>query len=424
MIIRSESDAMRTTFFYGWRVVAACFVIACFSWGLGLFGSSVYLQSVTSVHDWSITQVSSAITVFLFVSAAGQTTLGRSIGRYGPRISLLVGAICMCSGVVLIGQVDRPWQLYPSFGLVGIGWASLSTTGISATVAPWFERHQGRSITLAMMGASFGAIIGVPLLLYMIDRMGLRAGLFIVGVGSAMVLLPLIAVVLRYRGPKDLGLQRDGISIDIEGKTPDAVLGPDAPENQLVLFWTATTAFALALLAQNGFIAHHVALAELFLGKFGAGMLVSATGMVTLFGRLYLAKIVDGVPVRRLACQAMTAQLVALLTIGLFPSATTLIAGSLIYGFAIGYVATLNPIVFRREFGAIAFGEIYGTAATVIQFSSACGPVLIGYLHGSLGSYPPVLLVTAAITALSCVCLYLGGPKAARNKRPPPAERE
>ena len=34
--------------FYGWWVVAACFVIAAFAWGLGLFGSSVYLQAVTS----------------------------------------------------------------------------------------------------------------------------------------------------------------------------------------------------------------------------------------------------------------------------------------------------------------------------------------------------------------------------------------
>jgi MFS family permease len=85
----------------------------------------------------------------------------------------------------LAGQVDRPWQLYPCFALVGVGWATLSTTGISATLAPRFERHQGRSITWAIMGASFGAILGVPLLLYLIDRLGLRGGLLAVGVSAA-----------------------------------------------------------------------------------------------------------------------------------------------------------------------------------------------------------------------------------------------
>ena len=38
--------------FHGWRVVAACFVIATVAWGLGTFGASVYLQSVTAAHGW------------------------------------------------------------------------------------------------------------------------------------------------------------------------------------------------------------------------------------------------------------------------------------------------------------------------------------------------------------------------------------
>jgi MFS family permease len=398
---------MKSKIFYGWRVVAACFVIACFSWGLGLFGSSVYLQAVTAEHGWSISEVSSAITTFLLISAAGQSALGRSIARHGPRPALLVGTICMCIGVASIGLVGRPRQLYPCFALLGIGWATLSTTGISASVAPWFERHQGRSITLAIMGASFGAILGVPILLYIVDRLGLRGGLLAASVVAGLVLLPLIGAVLRYRGPEDLGMRRDGGLVGAGGAL-DFAEHIATPENRRRLLWSATAAFALTLLAQIGFIAHHVALAEQFLGKFGAGVLVSATGAVTLFGRLYLAKIVDGAPVRRLACQAMVAQLAALLAIGLFPSIPTLIVGSLIYGFAIGHVTTLSPIVVRREFGAKAFAGVYGMAATCIQFFSACGPAFIGYLHERLGGYPPVLLVSAGITALGCASLYFG----------------
>ena len=144
--------------FHGWRVVAVCFVIAAFAWGLGLFGSSVYLQAVTAAHGWAVAEVASAITLFFLVSAAVQRVVGRSIDRWGPRPVLAIGTVSIATGVALIGQVSAPWQLYPCFVLVGIGWSALSTTGISATVAPWFERHQGRSITLAIMGASVGAI--------------------------------------------------------------------------------------------------------------------------------------------------------------------------------------------------------------------------------------------------------------------------
>jgi MFS family permease len=174
--------------FYGWRVVAACFVIAAFAWGLGLFGSSVYLQAVTAAHGWPIAEVASAITLFFVVSALVQRTVGRNIDRWGPRPVLSLGAVSMCLGVALIGQVSAPWQLYPCFVLIGVGWSTLSTTGIAATVAPWFERHQGRSMTLAIMGASVGAIAGVPLLLLAVGRLGLAHGLIATTVVAALVL--------------------------------------------------------------------------------------------------------------------------------------------------------------------------------------------------------------------------------------------
>jgi hypothetical protein len=103
----------------------------------------------------------------------------------------------LAAGPCLIGQVSAPWQIYPCFVVLGLGWAILSTTGISTTVAPWFERHQGRSMTLAMMGASLGAIAGVPLLLLALHQLGPSLGLAVAGLASAAVLLPLIGRVLR-----------------------------------------------------------------------------------------------------------------------------------------------------------------------------------------------------------------------------------
>ena len=395
--------------FYGWKVVGACFVIAAFGWGLGLFGASVYLQAVTAAHGWSIAEVSSAISVFFFVSAALQGPVGRSIGRHGPRPALLLGVASMAVSVALVGRVDRVWQLYPCFAILGIGWATLSTTGISATVAPWFERHQGRSMTLAIMGASMGAIAGVPVLLFAIARLGLGDGLAAVGAGAAVVLFPLVAIVLRYRGPAEIGLARDGGPVDGAGAGPAAPPPVAGARNRRRLLWSTAVAFALALLVQIGFITHHVALAEPFLGTAGAGGLVSATGVVALLGRLYLLKVVDRSSVRRLGCQAMLAQAVALLAIGLFPTVGVIVVCSLLYGFALGQVTTLSPIVIRREFGAAAFAAVYGTAATVIQFTTAFGPAVLGALRQALGGYPAAFLVAAGAVGLGCAILHLGG---------------
>ena len=233
--------------FHGWRVVAACFVVATVAWGLGTFGASVYLQSVTAVHGWPIADVAFAITLFYLVSALVQRAVGRAIDRWGPRPVLMLGTLSMALGVALIGQITVRWQLYPCFVLIGLGWSTLSTTGISATVAPWFERHQGRSMTLAIMGASVGAVLGVPALQFAIRRFGLEQGLLVVGAVAACLLLPLIARVLRYRRPEEIGLQRDGHgSIDqpLQAPTRQPIA---TTANARILLWSAAAAIALGI---------------------------------------------------------------------------------------------------------------------------------------------------------------------------------
>ena len=399
----------QTGIFYGWRVVAACFVIAAVTWTLGLFGSSVYLRAVTVAHGWAVAEVSSAITVFFLVSASVQRTVGRSIDRLGPRPVLMLGSALLASGVALIGQVGEAWQLYPCFALIGVGWSTLSTTGIAATVAPWFERHQGRSMTIAIMGASIGAIAGVPLLLLALSRLGLAHGLIVVGAVAALILMPLVWRVLRYRAPADLGLHRDG-------EPPTAAAGRAAMAEPVaargrprVLLWTAAAGFALGLTVQIGFITHHVALAGPRLGTAGAGLLVSATGMTAFIGRIVLARIVDAVDVRGLAVLVMLAQASALAAVALWPTVPVLVAASLVYGYGIGHITTLGPVVVRREFGAAAFGATYGAAATAIQLTSALGPALLGILRDAFGDYGPGLAVASVITLIGALSLAVGG---------------
>lgn len=404
--------------FHGWRVVAACFVIAAFALGLGLFGSSVYLQAVTAAHGWLIAEVASAITLFFVVSALVQRTVGRSIDRWGPRPVLLLGAVSMCLGVALIGQVSAPWQLYPCFVLIGVGWSTLSTTGIAATVAPWFERHQGRSMTLAIMGASVGAIAGVPLLLLAVDKLGLAHGLVATAVVAGLVLLPLVGRALRFRSPGEIGQHRDGDAAPLDSVASRPVPPAATRGNPRLLLWSAALGFALGLTVQIGFITHHVTLAGPLLGTAGAGLLVSATGATAFAGRLVLARIVDRVNVRRLACLIMALQTTALLAIALWPTAPVLIAASLVYGYGIGHVTTLGPVVVRREFGAAAFGATYGAAATVIQLTSAFGPALFGILRDSFGGYGPGLMIASLMTALGGLSLLIGS-RAVRPARRP-----
>lgn len=82
-------------------------------------------------------------------------------------------------------------------------------------------------------------------------------------------------------------------------------------------------------------------------------------------------------------------------------------------------MTTLGPVVVRREFGASAFGATYGTAATVIQLTSAFGPALFGFLRDGFGGYGPGFAIAAVVTLVGCASLFIGG---RRGRRVPPEE--
>lgn len=412
----------RQSLYYGWRVVGVCFMAAVFAWGFGVFGASVYLHAITQAQGWSISVVSAGITLFYLTNAVSLTTVGATIDRFGSRAIFIVGALALAAGVAGLGMVSQPWHLAPPFMLMGLGYAVLSLTGLSATIAPWFERHQGRGVAIALMGASFGAMLGVPALVYLIETFGFADATLVGAALIVAVMIPLAAIVLHVRHPSQLGLLPDGAPKGApDGGTDRATDGAsrDIPSNRAVpapawtratamrtaSLWTVAVAFALGLVVQIGFLTHHLKLAEPLLGSAGAAWLISATGLCGLFGRLVLARFADRVDVRRYTAGIFGLQALLLATLGWVPGPTALILASLGYGFCLGQITTLSPIVVRREFGAASFGGIYSVAATVIQFSSAFGPGLYGVLRDWFGSYPPVLGIAAGFELMAMIVI-------------------
>lgn len=412
--------------FYGWRVVGVCFVAAVFTWGLGVFGGSVYLSEIRRVHGWPLELVSSALTVFYLVNAVSLPAVGAAIDRWGARPVIVTGTLLLAAGVAAVGRHEAIWQLYAAFVCMGLGYATMSVTGLSATVAPWFERHQGRSVSLALTGASIGAMVVVPLLVFAITAFGFAKATLLAALILVATMVPLALVVLRFRGPAALGLGRDGEPLQ-SPQTRD--LGAAAPAGhrgaiRSVAFWTVAGGFALGLLVQVGFLTHHFALAEPMIGAHAAGLLVGATGFTGLLGRLLLARVIDQVDPRRYSMGVFATQAVVLLVFAIWPSVPVLIPVSLIYGFCLGQITTLSPIVVRREFGAEAFGAIYGVAGTAIQLCSAFGPVFYGVLVGIWGGYGPVLGIAAAFELAALLCLAVGRHRPAAPALPPGAPQQ
>ena len=136
---------VRPRIFYGWWIVVACLVSSLIGNARGLFDAGVYLRALSQTNGWPIGLVSGAATLFYVISAVLLIPVGGAINRFGPRPVIGFGGVAMAGGVAGIGQVTAPWQAYLAFFAMGIGWACLSTTAVATTLAPWFDKFQGRA---------------------------------------------------------------------------------------------------------------------------------------------------------------------------------------------------------------------------------------------------------------------------------------
>src|SRR5262249_51665752 len=133
---------MSGRYFYGWNVVAATFVMALFSFRLGFYGLSVYVATLQRIHGWSASGVSAPVTVYYVAGA------------------LLTRVI----GVAALGSVTQPWQLYPTFLVMSLGWGAMSGAAVNIILAPWFERRRDLAVSVAFNGATLGGVTLTPAL--------------------------------------------------------------------------------------------------------------------------------------------------------------------------------------------------------------------------------------------------------------------
>ncbi|MGH7345956.1 MAG: MFS transporter, partial [Candidatus Rokuibacteriota bacterium] len=131
---------MRARYFYGWNVVGGTFVMALGSFGLGFYGIAAYVAALQQLHGWSASVVSAPVTVYYVAGALLTAVIASAYERFGPRVVVATGAAAMAAGVAALGAVDHPWQLYPVFLVMSVGWGAMSGAAINIIIAPWFQR--------------------------------------------------------------------------------------------------------------------------------------------------------------------------------------------------------------------------------------------------------------------------------------------
>jgi MFS family permease len=395
--------------YYGWVVVFCAFMVALIGWGLGFYGSSVYLAELGRLHGWSASAVGSAITLHYLAGSACLLFAGDAIGRWGAHRVVLGAGLTMIAGVALLTAIDAVWQLYLAFLVTAVGWAGLSGAAVNTIVAPWFDRRRGLAISLALNGASGGGVIVAPLLMALIAHLGFRAGTLSL---LALTLLALIPVVwaLRFRGPEDLGLLPDGMP-RAPGERGSAPSGA-APIARAALmrdpgFLTVVLPFSFGLTAQVGFLTHLVAFARPALGNEATAWCLALASLAALVGRVGTGLFVDRIDVRRGAAANFVLQIGALALLLSSDAPAAVFIGCVLYGLGVGNMITFPGLIVQREFPPALFPRVISLVVAINQVTFAFGPALLGALRDWSGSYAAALIACLVLEAIAAGLVLL-----------------
>lgn len=396
----SDETSLR---YAGWRVVAGCFLMALFLFGFALYGHGIYLAELQRLNGWPAALISGASTLSLLLANIFATFTNELVARLGLRRLVLLGLAALAASMALLAFATAPWQLYFAFALMSLGWIGMGTIVIAATVSLWFVQRRGLAISLAFTGASCGGIAVTPLLVFLVERFGFAAAMLI---GIAIMLAVLVPVAVAWIGPAPKGLPIDDPQ---PAETPSAVSDISrANIMRSVAFWTISIPFALALVAQIGFIVHQIAMLEPKIGRGNAGFAVSVMTFMAIAGRLGLGLVIDRFDPRRVTTVSIVSQAIALLTILHFETVPLVLAACAVFGFSVGNLITLPPLIIHREFSAASFVVVMGLSNAVSGTIGALGPVIVGVVQSWSGGYDTALALSIALEVIAAAIVVRG----------------
>ena len=396
--IADESSAR----YYGWRVVAACFVLAVLSWGFGFYGHGFYLAELKRLHDWPASLIAGASTASYLFSALLVIFVNDALRRLGIAACVLFGATALAGAAAALAFVTEPWQLIAAYLVMSFGWATMSLGAINNILGLWFQQRRGLAISLALNGASFSGVVIVPSLVLIAAGANFATAML---AGAALILalaVPLAFTILRVPPPATA-------PVASARGTPDLVVPQTAWTRARALrslaFWSVSAPFAIAITSQCGFLVHQIAFLEPSIGRATAGIAVAITTAMAIVGRLTLGTMANWLDQRIASALSLASQAAALAVMMQTRDETILLAACALYGFSVGNLITLPALVIQREFEAASFGMLIGLLTAIGQVTYSMGPAVIGLVRDATGGYATALALCVVINVVAAVLI-------------------
>jgi MFS family permease len=444
--IRS-GDAARPIY-YGWIVVATCFlIIAPVAPIIASF--SIFQVAVLDEFNWSRGSFAASLSIFLVFGGVGAPIAGSLIDRFGPRRVMPIGTLITALALILMSRSTSLWHFYVSFGVLGaVGSALLQHTPLMALIANWFVRRRGTAIGIVSAGSGAGQLALLPLLKLLIEEIGWRNTYLVFGLVILVIPTTLILLFLHTR-PEDRGLSiedemgRDqdetnteklgegdyGQARRVGSRAEVIILDKEWAEVEWTMgkasrtfrFWTLALVMALfaagSMLISPQLVAY---LEEKGYGSILVASVVGLQGMLNMVGEFvggFLSDRIGREKTLTVSLVAFIACIVLLNAAGFVISPMLVYVFTLFYGLGFGMAVPALMISASDLFQGKHFGSILGTIVLIGYFGAAIGAMLGGFLIDLTGAYQVNFMVAGVAMLISAALIWRARPGRVRVVR-------
>lgn len=386
---------MTRSLFYGWVVVAGCFVALMATSGVqNTFG--LFFKPLTGEMGWDRSSLSMSMSLNLILYGISQPIMGQLADRFGARKVMLTSLIIIGIAVTLLGTATDVWQVHLYYGIIAaLGFSGVAPVTISAVVTRWFVRRRGLALSIATTGMAAGQIVIIPLSMYLILLFGWRVTtLWLAGIASLLI-LPVVALTIKA-SPAEVGAQPDGDQGLVAAEKRSGPQQPAPVERPVPLkfalrqraFWQLSVGFFFCGFSWSLILTHLVPFAL----DAGISEMLTANALSFMSIISVVCSIAMGALSDRYGRNVLLGLVyfVRALSFIMLPWVSTV---SLLYLFAAihgsGRLASvpMTSAMTGDQFGRASVGTVFGTILLAHQLGAALGSYSGGYFFDTTGSY-------------------------------------
>jgi MFS family permease len=364
---------------YRWVIVAAGGLLGCVAIG-GMFSLPVLLQPIARDTGWSVTGISSAMTIGFLAMALTSMIWGTLSDRLGPLPVVLTGSVVIAASLALASRATSLIAFQFIFGVMVGGATAAIFAPMMATVTGWFDTHRSLAVSLVSAGMGMAPMTMSPLVAWLVSNHDWRTSMQILSVVVAAIMIPISLLVRRAPALEVQPSRSDGVEKGAEMSLAQALRSPQFVILLLTNFFCCAT--------HSGPIIHTVSYAiSCGIPIIAAVTIYSVEGLAGMGGRIVFGLLGDRLGAKRVLVAGLFAQAFGALAYVFVRELAAFYAVAALFGFIYAGTMPLYSVLARENFPLRMMGTVIGGTAMAGSLGMASGPVAGGLIYDTFASY-------------------------------------